>query len=100
MSETLLIAAAGYVVTLLVAVGGWVFGYRMQTEAHRLARLEKKVNQLETEVRDNAYLGEVTTKYDSLFKVGGPRRRCSTKALAEREVQRRRQSRAGKGRAS
>ena len=56
--------------------------------------------ELETEVRDNAYLGEVTTKYDSLFKVGGPRRRCSTKALAEREVQRRRQSRAGKGRAS
>lgn len=51
MSETLLIAAAGYLVTLLVAVGGWVFGYRMQSEARRLARLEKKVNHLETEVR-------------------------------------------------
>ncbi len=51
MSETLLIAAAGYVVTLLVAVGGWVFGYRMQSEARRLSRLEKKVNQLESEAR-------------------------------------------------
>lgn len=51
MSETLLIAAAGYVVTLLVAIGGWVFGYWIQSEARRLAQLEKKVNQLELEVR-------------------------------------------------
>lgn len=51
MSETLWIAAVGYVVTLLLAFGGWVFAYRMQSEVRRLARLEKKVNQLELEVR-------------------------------------------------
>ena len=51
MSETLLVAAAGYLVTLLVAIGGWVFGYRMHSEARRLARLEKKVNRLQLEVR-------------------------------------------------
>lgn len=89
---------------------------------------------LETEVRDNEYLGETSTRYDSPFKGKmslefklenkdgfnrllhgawsvrtrsgawlvkgkGPTRRYSTKALAEREVQRRRQPR-GKGRAS
>jgi hypothetical protein len=51
MSETVLIGIAGNVVTLLVAIGGWVFGYRMQSEARRLGRLEKKVGQLESEVR-------------------------------------------------
>lgn len=89
---------------------------------------------LETEVRDNEYLGETSTGYDSIFKGKmslefklenkdgfnrllhgawsvrtrsgawlvkgkGPTRRYSTKALAEREVQRRRQPR-GKGRSS
>ena len=51
MNETLWIAAAGYVVTLLIAFGGWAFGYRMQREARRMARLEMKVNKLELEVR-------------------------------------------------
>jgi len=86
---------------------------------------------LETEVRDNAYLGETSTRYDSLFKGRvmslelkleskdgfnrllqgawsvrtrsgawlvkgkGPTRRYSTKALAEREVQRRRKAKGG-----
>jgi hypothetical protein len=51
MSETLIIATTGYVVTLLVAIGGWVFGYRIQNQSRRLARLEKRANQLKSEVR-------------------------------------------------
>ena len=50
MSETLLMASVGYVVTLIVAIGGWVLGYRMQSEAKRLARLQRKISQLESEV--------------------------------------------------
>ena len=77
MSETLLIAAAGYVVTLLVAVGGWVFGYSMQNQARRLARLEKKVNQLESEVRARialekaacAWLAELTNRPSQSVKL-------------------------------
>ena len=85
---------------------------------------------LDTEVRDNEYLGETSTRYDSIFKGKmslefklenkdgfnrllqgawsvrtrsgawlvkgkGPTRRYSTKALAEREVQRRRKAKGG-----
>ena len=86
---------------------------------------------LETDVRDNEYLGEVSARYDSIYKGTmtlefklenkdglnrflygawsvrtrsgawlvkgkGPTRRYSTKALAEREVQRRRRARKGR----
>ena len=51
MSETLLISLVGYLVTLLVAVGGWVLSYRISSQARRMAKLDSKVNRLTTEVR-------------------------------------------------
>lgn len=51
MSETVLIAVAGNVVTLLVAFGGWIAAYLMQREAKGRKRLEDKVAKLEAEVR-------------------------------------------------
>ena len=51
MPETVLIALAGNVVTLLVAIGGWLVAYLMQREAKGRKRLEDRVVRLEAEVR-------------------------------------------------
>lgn len=36
---------------MLVAAGGWIFAYLMQRDAKQRARLERKLRQLEDEVR-------------------------------------------------
>jgi hypothetical protein len=51
MTETALIALLGYLVTLLVAIGGWVFAYHIHRDAKRLDQLERKTTRLKEEVR-------------------------------------------------
>lgn len=70
MNETMLTALLGYLTTLLVAAGGWMFAYLMQRDAKRRARLERKLSRLEDEVRARIalekaaceWLGELSTK--------------------------------------
>lgn len=51
MSESVVIAVAGNVVTLLVAIGGWLVTYLMHRQVRRLAQLQNRVTRLEVEVR-------------------------------------------------
>lgn len=51
MTETLLVSLFSNIVTLLVAVGGWVFGYLMHADGKRRVQLERKISRLEDEVR-------------------------------------------------
>lgn len=88
MTETVLVALIANVMTLLVAIGGWVLTYKLQCDARRQARLERQVEKLGQEVRARIalekaaceWLGEVTQR---------------TAESAKRELRRRAQERSG-----
>lgn len=56
MNENLLLALLGQIVTLFIAIGGWVFAYRMHNNSKRIQVLEKKIVKLENEVRSRIAL--------------------------------------------
>ena len=77
MSEVMQVSILGSSVTLLVAIGGWIFAYLMQREAKRFARQERKIKKLEEEVRARialekaacAWLAELTSRTADAVKL-------------------------------
>lgn len=51
MTETIQIVLLGHAVTLIVAIGGWQFAYRIHVEQKRLANQTRRIQRLEEEVR-------------------------------------------------
>lgn len=88
MSEAVLVALVGYGVTLLVAFGGWIFGYRIHRQAQRLGWLEGRIVKLESEVRARIALEKASCHW--LAELTG-----RTPESVKRELRNRSQERSG-----
>ncbi len=50
MEKDLLLAIPAHITTIVVAVGGWIFTWKMQRQARAMERLERRVKLLRAEV--------------------------------------------------
>ena len=50
-SEASKVALIGSSITMLVAIGGWIFSYLLQRDAKRTVQNERKITRLEDEIR-------------------------------------------------
>ena len=58
MDKDILFFLIGHAVTLVIAVGGWIFAYILHRDAKSQARISARVERLEAEVRARIFLEE------------------------------------------
>ena len=63
MPEALWVALISSTATLLAAVGGWFFAYRLNSQSKQLAQREKRIVKLEQEVRARIALEKMACEW-------------------------------------